>query len=875
MNSEIRAVHLTCAGVENPIGADPSNITLSWRVSAGRQTAYRIVISSLEAKLDNEDYDIWDSGFTEDESCIFVPAENISAVSGARFFWKVALWDENRGRGLWSETAFFEFGLLKRGDWHGKWIASPSGWSDAVSSVPAPLFRREFNISEPVESARAYVCGLGFHEISLNGKKLDSRELEPAFTRYDRSAIYSVYTIDPSDIVYGKNVFGAELGNGWYNCFAKDEWHFETAEWRHCPKLLFEARILFKSGKEIFICSGSDWKTADGPVLMDGIRNGEIYDANLADTGWSTPEYNSENWIPAVETAGPGGVLKPTLMPPVRICRILEPVSCNIINERIRVYDLGVSVAGRAEIELTAEKGSEIVLRYAERLYPDGRADREHISKMLYSGEFQTEKYICCGKERESYHSKFTYHGFRYVEAEFLNGGVTDFLLRGQYMHTDFESAGFFECSDQTINKLQQCTLRSTLNNFFGLPTDCPHREKLGWTGDALLSAQHTLLNFNAMTAYEKWLEDFIDAQRISGQLPGVIPTNGFGYNWGNGPAWDGALIQLPWYVYVYTGNKHILAANYNAMKKYMNFLDGIAVKNIVNYGLGDWNSPDRANDDYKCPAAFSGTAYYYRDAVILSDIALILGKSDEHKFYKALSEEIKQSFRREFIDLKNVSAAGNCQASTAIAIDFGMLNPQEIPLFAELLKRQVEEKGFKVDTGILGTKALLFALSETGNSDIAYRLVTQTEYPGWGWWLANGATTLWGNWDGKSSRDHHMFGCVSQWFYECLAGIRPDPSAPGFRRFCFKPALLKAVSSISCSHMCMYGEISAEIRFSGDIFTAVLSVPAGCTAVICLAQEKRTVSFRPRGGEWRRTCGIFELCSGEYELSVDLQGEN
>lgn len=871
MNSDITALNLTCAGVKDPIGADPANITFSWTVASGSQTAYRIAVSSHAEKLAGGEYDVFDSGFVKSADCIFVSAENIPAVSGSRFFWKVMLWDENKVSGSWSEPAFFEFALLKPGDWHGRWLCSPSGWSDGEKYVPAPLFRREFCVDEEVVRVRVYVCGLGFHELTLNGRKLGDRELEPAFTRYDRTAVYSIYSLDPDEIIMGKNVFGVELGNGWYNCFAKDEWHFETAEWRHCPKFLFEARIIMKSGREVAVFSDRKWKTADGPVLMDGIRNGEIYDANRELCGWNTPDYDAADWKTAIETAGPGGNLKTTLMPPVRVCQVVNPVSCNIITENIRVYDMGFSMAGRAAMELCAEKGAEVILRYSERLYPEGRADSRHIAKMLYSGEFQTERYICRGG-RESYHSKFTYHGFRYVEVEFANGSVSEFSLNGQYMHTDLDSAGTFECSDDILNKLQQCTLRSTLNNYFGLPTDCPHREKLGWTGDALLSAQHTLLNFSPLTAYEKWLEDFADAQRPNGQLPGVIPTNGFGYNWGNGPAWDSALIQIPWHVYVYTGNKHILSVNYGAMKKYMEFLAGIAEDNIVDYGLGDWNSPDRPNADYECPTAFTGTAYYYKDAAILSDIARILGDPDESKKYKLLAESIRKSFRKKFIDSQNISAAGDCQTSTAVAIEFGLLEPQEIPAFAGLLKRQIAEKGYKLDTGILGTKAMLFALSKTGNSDIAYHIITQPEHPGWGWWLSNGATTLWGNWDGKSSRDHHMFGCVSQWFYECLAGIRPDPLSPGYRRFFFEPAMLGSVREIFCRHKCMYGEITAKLNIRGKTFTALLSVPVGCIAVLNTKGDK--VSYRANGGEWITAYEAFELTGGEYEISIDLQGE-
>lgn len=649
--------NLTCNYMTNPIGVDTVP-RLSWVLNSAernqKQTAYRIIAASSLQLLQEGLADLWDSGKVISEESIHVKYEGKPLNSRQKCYWKVSVWDRDGNMSAWSEAAFFEMGILNQEEWQGKWICSPFGASDISKSVPAPHFRKKFFLHKKTISARAYICGLGFHELYINGCKAGDNVLSPAFTKYDKTSLYNSYDVTEC-LIQGENALGVILGNGWYNSFAKDAWDFDKAPWRHIPKMLLQLYVLYEDGEEIVIMSDRSWKVSTGPILFDGLRNGEYYDARLKIPGWNMPNFDDSRWQNAVITAGPGGVLRSAQLPPVKITKTIEPVRLWEAKPGIWVYDLGQNISGWVQLQVSGHSGNEITLRYSESICEDGSVDQSHIGKFVYSGEFQTDKYILEGGGIEIWEPRFTYHGFQYIQVEGFPGTPTLENIRGRVVHTAFEPAGEFSCSNELINKIQSCVKWSSLTNFHGFPTDCPHREKNGWTGDAMLSAEQMLFNFHVQAAYTKWMRDFKDVQRPSGQLPGIIPTGGWGYNWGSGPAWDSAIVLIPWYMYIYSRDSCILEEMYENMKKYMGFLATMAEDYIVDFGLGDWNPPSGNNRDYKCPSAVTNTAYYYADSVILSKVADILGYKADSEYYASLSEKIRNAFRMRFLD----SAAG------------------------------------------------------------------------------------------------------------------------------------------------------------------------------------------------------------------------
>lgn len=830
---------LTCNHVRNPIGVDTPRPKLSWKlysnVRGQYQTAYRVIAASSAERLDEGSYDLWDTGKVQSADSVFVEYAGKPLGSRQRCYWRVMVWDKDGYASEWSETAYFEMGLLNKSDWTAKWIGADPGYTVSLDPVPAPFLRKQIRVDQDIVSARAYVCGLGYYELSINGQKAGDSVLTPMFTRYDRTVLYD--TIDVTHLLKrGDNAIGVILGNGWYNCFTKEVWMFAEAPWRHRPKLLFQLFIDLADGTTMIVKSDTSWRVTTGPIVFDGLRNGEFYDARKELSGWDTPGYDDSSWKHASIISPPGGILRSSQAPPIRVTGTIKPVAVLEVSPGTWVYDLGQNISGWARISAEGPAGTEIVLKYGERLAKDGGLDQTHIGTFIKSGEFQTDRYTMKGVGTEVWEPRFTYHGFRYVQVTGFPGTPTLDNLSGRVVHTDFDQRGTFECSNEMLNSIQRCARWSTLTNFHGIPTDCPHREKNGWTGDAHLSAEQALLNFNPATAYAKWMRDFQDVQRSSGQLPGIVPTGGWGYNWGSGPAWDSAIVLIPWYVYLYTGDRTIIDEMYESIKLYVDYMTEMSEDHIVEFGLGDWCDPNHSNGGHpKCPTAVTDTAYYYTDALLLSKMARLIGREDDAVKYGQLADDIKKAFRDRFVDSSTGVVEGNCQTSMACALYHGLVDEDDKGLVLDRLVEQVELHGRHIDCGILGAKYIMHALTENGRADLAYDIATQRTYPGWGYWIEQGATTLWESWNGNASLNHHMFSDVSAWFYKGLAGINPDENAPGFKHVVIRPNPVGGLKWVRATHESMYGTVSSEWRVDGNRFELKVSVPVNCTATVVI----------------------------------------
>ena len=491
--------------------------------------------------------------------------------------------------------------------------------------------------------------------------------------------------------------------------------------------------------------------------------------------------------------------------------------------------------------------------------------------------EFQTDKYVLKGEGVEIWEPRFTYHGFRYVEVTGFPDKPTPENLCGCVVHTSLESLGEFECSNEMFNAIQECARRSTLTNFHGVPTDCPHREKNPWTGDAQVSAEQALLNFNPTTAYMKWMRDFKDVQRKSGQLPGIVPTGGWGFNWGSGPAWDSAVILIPWYVYLYKGDISLIEEMYSVMTKYIDFMSSMAYGHIVNFGLGDWCPPEGGPSGHKCPAEVTDTAYYFIDALIVSKIAVLLNKREDAAKYGELAKNIRKAFREKFIDFRTGTVKGDCQTSYACVLYQGLADEDEEAGFLEKLVSQVKTQNEHIDCGILGAKYIMHALTEFGRADLAYGIANQRTFPGWGYWIEQGATTLWEKWNGDSSRNHHMFSDISAWFYKGLAGINPDPEEPGFKHIILRPNPVEGLTWVNCSHHSMYGKIVLNWIAQKDKLRIKVEVPVNCRAILYIPHNY-SKDVRGWGRSDKSNFGICilkdkrnnvvcEIQSGAYEI--------
>ncbi|HJA93119.1 MAG TPA: family 78 glycoside hydrolase catalytic domain [Candidatus Eisenbergiella merdipullorum] len=654
-----------------------------------------------------------------------------------------------------------------------KWIGCPR-----ISGHNSVLFRGDFSVKKKPGKAKLSVCCLGYGTVYINGKRVTQDVLTTPFTRFDQRVIYQIYDVDEF-VSKGKNVIAVHLGNGWYNDVA-ETWDYEKAVWRHHPKMIASLELTWKDGEKDYIKTGSGWKAQEGPVTYNHIREGECVDARKVIKGWNEADFDDSLWLTADICRGPGGKLEQTNMPPERIIRRLEGRLL-----RNGIYDFGENISGWVCFTGRAPAGHETSLYFSER-YQDGELDRKNICEFTLHELKHCDQYIFRGEGKEAFCPEFQYHGFRYVKVENPPG---DFIIWAVEVHTDLKQVGDFSCSDKTLNQIHRMCVRSTLSNYHGIPTDCPHREQNGWTGDALLSSEQALLNFDMRDAYEKWMKDFIDVQRPNGQVPGIVPTSGWGYNWGSGPAWDSAMIHIPWYVYQNTQDISLLSLMWDAMEKYMSYMESMEEDGIVEYGLGDWCPPPGA---VLCPTAVTDTAYYYRNACIMAQAAQVLGKEGER--YGKLAVRIRKAFRKKFMsgDIREDKS----QTSVACKIYQGLCDPEEIPAAAAHLAELLRHNNYHIDCGILGTKYIFSALSENGYAEELYRMVTNPEMPGYGYWVKQGMTTLCEHWQMKSSLNHHMFSEVDCWFYRFLGGIRISEKGV---EIC--PVFLKELDFVNASH--------------------------------------------------------------------------
>ena len=876
---------LRCEYLENPLGIDTREPRLSWTVESGqraqRQSAYQILVASSEAKLKSDLGNLWDSGKVTSDETLHVPYAGQALASAERCFWKVRVWDRDGKPSAYSEPAFWEMGLLSARDWHGYWIARTSD----TNSLPAPLLRRAFTLKGRIKQARVYICGLGYYELRVNGKKIGDHLLDPGYTRYDKRVLYVTYDVTAA-LRRGKNAMGVVLGNGWFNVQTKAVWDFHQAPWRAAPKVLLEVRVDYADGRSETIVTDSRWTASTGPITFNSIYGGETYDARLEKPGWDTAEYDDSDWSAARVVEAPAGKLVAQMMPPIKADQILKPVKLTEPKPGVFVFDLGQNLAGFSELRLgpvgrlIESKG--IVMRYSERLAKDGTIDRaeiqQHVLCVDTNQQYQTDTYIPNAADRSSrithHASPFTYHGFQYVEVTGFRGRPTLDNLRAVFVHSAIPMAGEFECSNPLLNRIWRAGRWSYLSNLQGIPTDCPHREKNGWTGDAHLAAEQGLFNYAPATVYTKWINDLGDEQRPTGELPGIVPTSGWGYKWGNGPAWDSAFLLIPFYLYEYCGDARVLRDHYEGLKRYVDYLTSKANDGIVTIGLNDW-APFKT----QTPADITSTAYYYRDAQIVSLAARLSGNEADARRYAELAADIKRAFNRKFYHPETGLYGNGSQTSLSCALYQGLVEPENQARVVSNLVAAVEKQHGHIDTGILGAKYLLNTMTDHGRPDMAYQVASQKDQPGWGWWIGQGATTLWEEWNGAASRNHIMYGDISAWFYKTLAGINPDPAAPGFKHFFIKPSVVGDLTFAKAGYHSARGRIVSDWRLAHGRFYLTISVPANTSATVTLPVA-RADEITEGGGPAASAEGVrfmraeegrsvFEVGSGTYRFAA------
>ena len=825
-NKQVIPVHLRTEYLTEPIGIDATAPRFTWEYE-GEQPDFRI--SRSEIRIGTSPKKL--KPYADD--MVFSPQ--------TRYYWNVTVWDQEGKRCRTSKTATFETGKLTPTDWKGRWITD----SLDKETEAAPLFRKVISANKPVKSARAHIASAGYHELFINGERVGDHYLDPGYTHFDKRILIVTHDIT-SYLAADSNAFVFVLGNGWFNEQSVAVWNFHNARWRDRPTLLCDVVIEYQDGTVEEFVTNESWKTATGPYTYNNLYSGDRYDSRLEEEGWLLPGFQDEHWQQAVTREAPAALLTAQQMPPIRITERIRPDAMVQFNDSVYVYAFPKNFAGFCELKVKGEAGTRIRLLHGEILKPDGRLDQGNIDVYYHPVKtdeiFQTDEFILKGTgEEELYIPSFTYHGFQYVEVISSKPvTLTKESLCGLFVHTDVPAVGSFSCSDPMLNKIWDATMLAYRGNLHSIPTDCPQREKNGWTADAHISADLGLLGFDGITFYEKWMRDFIDNQRPDGSISGIIPSSGWGYDSWIGPVWDAALFIIPNALYNYYGDDKSIRELYPTMKHYLDYLktreepDG-----SLGYGLGDWVYWNATtNTDY------TSTAYYYLDNLLMARFAEMAGENPAP--YQDKADRLKELINQKHFNPDLAQYAEGTQTAQALALYLDLVPESEKEAVAARLAEVVRNNNHFLDFGLLGSKTVPAMLTQYGYVEDAMAMLTKTEAPSWGYWVETmGYTTLPETWTlspvyKDASLNHVFMGDIAAWMMNNLAGINYDAEQPGFRHILLTPHFVKELGWVKGRYHSVRGLIVSEWKREGERIVLHIEVPAGCTATVRANQESK-----------------------------------
>lgn len=739
---------------------------------------------------------------------------------------------------------------------NGSFLTATEDFNTFEHPIPAYYFRKAFTVSKETP-LKITVTVCGFYELFFNGKKITGGFLSPYISNPDDYVYANEYKISAED---GENVIGVLLGNGFQNNPGGHIWDFDKASFRSAPK--FSMTVTDANGT-ILLKSDESFRTSPSPIRSDDYRFGEFYDANFEIEGWNERGFDDSAWSPALTAEDPAGEIRIADIAPIVKTEEIFPVDVKKLGDASYLYDFGISNAGVCRLRIRGTKGQRVELRHADSLQ-DGDLN---LRQIWFHHNWERDQhlvhrdvYICRGSDTEEYQPTFAYHGFRYVRVDGITEKqATSDLLTYCVYHTDLKSRGGFSCSDPVANRLQEITRRSILSNFYHFPTDCPQREKNGWTADAALSCSAALLNFDPERNYREWLRNICKAQAKNGSLPGIVPTGGWGFHWGNGPAWDCVLVYLPYFTYLYRGETEMIRESAPAFISYLNYLrTRCDEQGLLAIGLGDWCHV--GGQKPKAPLIVTDSIMAMDISQKIAFLLDIIDRKEDAAFARRQATLYREAIRKNLIDFRTMEITGECQTSQAMGIFYRVFEPKEEPKAFDRLLQMIHEAEDHMDLGVLGGRVIFHVLSEFGHSDLAYRMITWEDYPSYGNWLARGATTLWENFkpDGVSSMNHHFWGDISAWFIQCIAGLRLNPGGNDINAIEIRPSFLSALDWASASHIAPAGEISVFWERTESGLSLSLKIPKGVSA---------TATLEP-GFSFEDGSNSRSVTSGTYEIS-------
>lgn len=679
-----------------------------------------------------------------------------------------------------------------------------------------PLLRRRFKLYGATR-VLLRVCALGYGYFYINGKKVTQDLFTSPVSNYNKTLWYNEYDITAL-LNDGENVFSAILGNGWYNEEFESPWKINEAPWRGAPKMIAE---LEANGKIIFSTDNSFLCDICAAYIFNALRSGEYFDSRLYNEKWNEKDFDDSSWGRArISEKIPTGKFRKCECEPIRECEEIQPVKIQKTGKERYVFDMGKNISGYVRLFTAGESGQLLTIRYAEQLNENGEPELNAMDTYYKGGNlFQTDRFICSGKSFV-WAPKFSYYGFRYVEIDGIKNEKA-IKVCGVFVHQNISRRTEFYCSDKFLNKLFEAGIRSSYSNMFYMLTDCPTREKLGWTNDARASCEQLYINFEADAFFSKWLQDIYDAQRPDGCLPCVVPSAGWGYEWGNGPVSDGILFEIPYMSYLYENNETMLKNSLPYFKKYLEYINTKRdADGFVRFGLDDWANPGSRPEfkkefkgfgldtqKKKVPVEFINAVLICRFCDIARLSCKLSGRDDS--FFKEIFEDEKKRINRSFITKDKES---KIDAQTAVSMLIVSKLGGELPKLCKQLKRLIEENNYHHDCGMVGMRYIFEALDRCDLNEYAYKIITADGYPSYKDWFDNGATTLWETWDvlkHNDSKNHHMYSCVLTYLINVATGIQKDFGCLKHEKYVIRPYFYKQLKSCRGKRSTKKGSIS------------------------------------------------------------------
>jgi len=893
-NAKITITQLRCEYLTNPLGIDSLQPRLSWQLESSErgqfQTAYRILVSDSKQKLNQDVGELWDSGKIISDRSNQIEYQGESLKSRQNCFWKVCVWDKNNIRSDFSPNAIWTMGLLQTQEWPSKWIAldrpTEEKPADYAPGPPPPWFRRSFSLEKQLERAFVYVSARGIFELYVNGNRVGQDIFAPEWTDYSTRIQYRTY--DVTDMLkFGPNAVGAIVGDGWYSGYVG--MRRQRGNYGLQNSLLLCLDLEFKDGSKQSIITDKSWRCTEGPIISSDLLMGEKYDARREMSGWATAEFDDNSWQHAVVVKAPESLLKAQPSEPIQITELVKPIRVTEPAPLVYVFDLGQNIAGWARLKVSGEAGTEVTLRFAERLNPDGTVYTQNLRRAQ-----ATDTYILKGIGEEIFEPRFTFHGFQYVAVTGFPGIPTKDSITGCAINSAAPSVGTFFCSNPMVNKLYSNLFWSQRANYISIPTDCPQRdERLGWMGDAQIFVRTGTYNMDTAAFFTKWMQDVEDAQSPAGAYPDFAPRLNdktlLGFE--AAPAWGDAGIIIPWTIYRVYGDTRIIRKHWQSMERWMEYLQNtnpdLIRRKGVNNNYGDWLSIEADT-----PKDLLATAYWAHDAALMAQMAKILETKEAAEKYKDLFAAIKSIFQLEFVN-PDGTVKGDTQTGYLLALAMDLMPEELIQPAAQKLHNNIREQNWHLSTGFVGCGYLNPVLTSQGYNETAYRLLLNETFPSWGYSIKQGATSIWERWDGwtkekgfqdpgMNSFNHYSFGAIGEWLFRYAAGIDLHPEIPGYKKIQIKPFPGKGLDFARAEYHSIHGRIFSGWERQGQEMILKVKIPVNTSATLFVPATD-IQQIKESGRAIKNEAGVkflrkeekhtvFEIGSGDYVFSFPFE---